>query len=269
MFETTVVESREHHTRAASIGAFPVALSLHLVFVGGLMVADLWEQAFPLWPPGVMSSYQVLETVAPSPPPAPPELKEEPPGPAEIVPDSVAPTFVPDVIPELEPPEPLVFASVIGDLGGVEGAVGSGAVGGVIGGLIGGVISAAPPVDTIVVPRDAALPVKALTTPYPSYPEKWRWESVEDDVVLRYTIDKKGRVSAVEIIVPARFEEFDKASLRAVKSWRFTPLVVNGVKTRVVHELTIHYRILQRVQRREREARKESRKRKRGSSGFR
>ena len=269
MFETTTVESREHHTRAASIGALPLAIGLHLVVLGAYLMAQLWEQTLPLWPPGMMTSYVVLDVVVPPPPPPSPAAQPE--IPPDGFPENAAPTMVPDTIPVLEeaPPEPLVFASVIGDVGGVEGWLGGGEVGGVIGGLLSGVITSAPPVDTVVIRRDADLPVRPISMPFPYYPEKYRLKQVEDDVVLRYTINKEGQVSDVVIIVPSNFREFDEASVTAISSWRFAPLVINGERKRIVHELTIHYRIHQKEQRRRIEARKEERKRARDQSGLR
>jgi TonB family protein len=100
-----------------------------------------------------------------------------------------------------------------------------------------------PPPDTVVIARDEKLPLKALSMNYPIYPDKWRYRNVEDSLVLRYHIDKKGRVIEVIILRPPQFPEFAAASIAAVSSWRFRPLTVNGEPKEVLHELTVNFKI--------------------------
>lgn len=248
MFETTVVISRRRRRRTAFVVSLPVALAAHAIVVVALFAAELWNVRFPLAAPSSIASYRMLAALEVPPPPPPPPPAPATPAPLDStkpdrLPENVAPTVIPDVVPTLEAPSPNVDDDAAGVEGGVEGGVAGGQLGGIVGGLLGGVIAGAPPPDTIVVPRDARLPVRPIYMEYPMYPEKWRLQRIEDRVVLRYTIDTRGRVSDVLLLVPAAFAEFNDASVAAIRKWRFHPLEINGDKKEVMHELTISFKI--------------------------
>lgn len=249
MFETTVVISRKRKTRAAFVLSFPCAVGAHVLIVAAWLAVDLWEVRLPLAPPAAFEAYKILASVAVPPPPPPPPPPAAPKPVEQTVqmklPDNVAPTVIPEAVPEIEPPKPSVASDDLGVEGGVEGGVAGGQIGGVVGGIVGAVITEAPPPDTIIVPRDARLPVRPISMEYPMYPEKWRLKRIEGRVVLRYRINEKGRVDDVRILHPATFPEFNEVSVKAIQGWRFHPLEINGEKKSVVHELTINFKIEQ------------------------
>jgi protein TonB len=258
MFETTVIISKRRSVRAAFIASLPLALGIHAVLAATWLAADLWDTRFPSAPPAAFASYRTLVALAvpppPPPPPPPAASRPKPQLPSVELPDNVAPSVIPDVVPEIEPVAPQVAEGEIGVEGGVEGGIEGGQIGGVVGGIVGAVIAESTPPATVFVPRDAKLPVRPISMEYPMYPEKWRLRRVEDRVILRYTIDEKGRVRDVRVLFPATFPEFNEASVEAIGRWRFHPLEINGEKKSVVHELTINFRIqrpLQRLSRRE------------------
>jgi len=246
MFETTVVISRRRKVRLAFVASLPLAIGAHLVVAAAWIATGLWDVRFPLDSPHTVAAYRLLSAVAvppPPPPPPPPAAPRQSRPSVEIeLPDHVAPTIIPDLVPQLEPPEP-VGNDEAGVPGGVEGGVAGGQVGGVVGGIVGAVIAESSPPDTVIVPRDAKLPVRPISMVYPMYPEKWRLRRIEGQVILRYTIDETGRVSEVRILVPATFPEFNEVSADAIKRWRFHPLEVNGEKRSIVHELTVNFKI--------------------------
>lgn len=258
MFETTVIISRRRAFRAAFVASLPLAIGMHVILAAAWLAADIWDTRFPSVPPAAFASYRMLVTlsVPPPPPPPPPAApRPRPQAPPVSMPDNVAPAVIPDTVPEIAPPVPRIADSEIGVEGGVEGGIEGGQIGGVVGGIVGAVIAESTPPATVFVPRDAKLPVRPISMEYPMYPEKWRLRRVEDRVILRYTIDEKGRVRDVRILFPATFPEFNEASVEAIGRWRFHPLEVNGEKKSVVHELTINFRIqrpLQRLSQRER-----------------
>jgi TonB family protein len=107
------------------------------------------------------------------------------------------------------------------------------------GGTLGGVVSDA----RVHVERDRPLPMAALSQVYPVYPERARLQYLEDELVIRYVIGKDGRVREVKIVTPPRDSNFADATVRAVRNWRFRPLVKDGERQEVVHELTVYYRL--------------------------
>lgn len=247
MFETTAVVSRKRRRRGFFWGMLPMSIAAHAMAGFGVVAVQTWDVSFPKAPPARVEAYRLMVALAVPPPPPPPPPPASAPAqrqePTEKLPDNVAPNFIPEAIPDVPPP-PVNGAE--GSDAGVEGGVAGGEIGGVVGGTEGGVMPPGPPPappDTVVIPRDEKLPLKPLSMNYPIYPDKWRYRNVEDTLVLRYHIDKKGRVDEVVLLTPPRFPEFAEAAISAVRSWRFRPLTVNGEPKEVLHELTVNFRI--------------------------
>lgn len=247
MFETTAVVSKKRSWRGMFWGMLPASLAAHAAAGLAVILVQTWDVNFPTVPPAKVEAFRWMVALAVPPPPPPPP----PPAAAPVqrsetlqkLPDNVAPVAIPDVIPEVLPnPAPASDGSDSGVEGGVEG----GEIGGMIGGTVGGVAPLGPPPappDTIVFGRDEKLPLKPISMNYPIYPDKWRYRNIEDTLVLRYHIDKKGRVDEVVLLRPPQFPEFAEAAIDAVKSWRFRPLTINGEPKEVLHELTVNFRI--------------------------
>lgn len=245
MFETTAVISKRRGWRGVFWGMLPASIVAHVMVAFGIVAVQTWEVTFPFAPPPMVEGYRLMVAVPvppPPPPPPPPAAAVVRTEPVQKLPDNVAPNAIPEEIPEILPTQ---VSPVSGFEGGVEGGVEGGEIGGVVGGVEGGVtpVEPPPPPNTIVVARDERLPLKPLSMNYPMYPDKWRNRRVEDTLVLKYRIDKKGRVVDAIILQPPRFKEFAQSSLAAIRSWRFQPLMINGEPKEVIHELTINFRI--------------------------
>jgi protein TonB len=89
--------------------------------------------------------------------------------------------------------------------------------------------------------RGKQLPLEVVSQDYPQYPEDAKKKQLEDQVIVRYTIGKNGRVTKVEIIDHAREPIFDKATVEAIREWRFRPMVKDGERVEVVHELAVNF----------------------------
>ena len=105
--------------------------------------------------------------------------------------------------------------------------------GGVVGGEGGVVVES----DTVVVERDKPLPMFPLSQVYPTYPEEARLRAWEDQLVVRYVIGKNGRVKEVTVISAPERPVFIDVTLKAIKNWRFRPMIKDGERQEVVHEL--------------------------------
>ena len=66
--------------------------------------------------------------------------------------------------------------------------------------------------------------------------------------MVRYVIGKDGRVKEVKVIQPPNHDDFARAAVRAIRSWRFHPFhdPANGDVKEVAHELTVQFRIARR-----------------------
>jgi protein TonB len=165
----------------------------------------------------------------------------------------LAPTIIPEEIPELLPqslvaaipdasPEGVEGGIEGGEIGGVIGGVAGGDVGGVIGGTEGGIVA---DTNQVMVERDRPLPMYPLSQVYPSYPEEARLRAWEDQLVVRYVIGTNGRVKEVTVISPPERSVFVDVTLKAIKNWRFRPMIKDGEKKEVIHELTVYYKLNQ------------------------
>lgn len=73
----------------------------------------------------------------------------------------------------------------------------------------------------------------------PQYPEIARAARVEGLVILEATIDERGFVTGARVLrsVPL----LDGAALAALKQWRYTPTLLNGIPVRVLMTVTFRF----------------------------
>jgi protein TonB len=98
-----------------------------------------------------------------------------------------------------------------------------------------GPVLGAPPADTDVVP---------LVRVQPQYPLHALERGIEGWVEVRFTISAAGTVKDPEVTASEPGSMFDRAALRAIRRWKYNPMVVDGkaveregVKVRLVFEL--------------------------------
>jgi len=256
LFETLAVHRTEKPSRSALYEALTFSLFLHAAAGLFAIGVTIWEVTFPTTSPKEIVSF-VLSTPAPPPPPPPP------PRPAQQetittkvkVPENafLAPTVIPDTIPEVKPNQlftSVAFAAPNGVIGGVSDGQDNGVRGGVIGGEDGGAIggtkdSVGVKVDDgrVHIARDRRLPLTPMSQVYPNYPDDARIRGWEDALVVRYVIGKDGRVKEATVVEKPERDIFVDGTLRAIRSWRFKPLIKDGAPQEVVHELTVYYKL--------------------------
>jgi len=256
MFESTIASTRKTPVTTSFYG-FTTAPILHGAVVAFAIVQALVTVEFPDKAPNQMIGFRVdAEPPSPPPPPPPPAAPVRSVTPKQKVKatETFAPTRIPDEIPQTTPELQSDAATDDGIAGGVEGGVAGGLVGGVMGGQVGGTmdgvvggVNEQPPPrklgDPIIVERDRALPLKALSQVYPLYPEEMRIRRRESSCVVRYVIGKNGRVREATLLRASVEKAFNDSAVSAIRSWRFRPLVVGGEPVEVVHELTIYFRL--------------------------
>lgn len=257
MFETVSPEVFIRRDRSVFYETLPISLAIHILVVSWMFASAFIHVAFPKDAPHLAFAYQIALD-PPPPPPPPPAARTtqtiQPVKATELPPDKVvAPTVIPDTIPIVEA-QPVVAAS-IADLaapaagpsneGGVPGGdptagVKGGTVGGEPRGILGGVL-----LDDgrVHFKRDMPLPMFIEHQEYPEYPESARVKGWEDSVLVHYVIDTKGRVKELVILGHAEHKEFDEAALKAIRDWKFRPLIVDGSATEAVHELTVFFKL--------------------------
>jgi len=83
--------------------------------------------------------------------------------------------------------------------------------------------------------------VIAILQPQPEFPDKARADSIEGWVTVSYVIGRDGRVSNVDIVAAQPRNVFESAVRRAVRSWRFEPMTVDGTTVEQKKTQTIRF----------------------------
>jgi protein TonB len=195
----------------------------------------------------------VTAAPAPAPPPPPPP----PPARRAAAPAKTEPLPASRAAAPVEAPAAIVSETAIpagedeeGVEGGVEGGVAGGTLGGVIGGLLAAPLPPPPPPSPLPAPVAAAprTPVRIggqITAPAllyrvnPVYPEIAVHAKVTGTVILEATVDTEGRVESVRVL--RSISVLNNAAIEAVKQWRYSPLVLNGIPTPFVLTVTLSF----------------------------
>jgi len=227
---------RETHSAAT---AFSVAT--HLLVLGSITWVVLFSVSDKLPEVPTMMAF-VATAAAPPPPPPPPAAKavkaSNPPkptpttGPAFIVPAEIPVGIQPET--GFDP----------GDEGGVVGGVEGGIPGGVLGGLLGGMVTEVmpPPPPTPQKPRRVGGDIQAPALIHrvePAYPFAAVSGKLSGTVILEATVTETGVVSDVQVL--RSIVLLDKAAIKAVKQWRYQPLILNGEPVPFILTVTVTF----------------------------
>jgi protein TonB len=234
MFENSLIASKPQQQNKLMLLAFPLALGLHVVALGGYVVAQMWSVEEVAEPPIQVSFYQ-----APPPPPPPPP----PPKPAAAVPKPIVQPVAPtQVVQPLIIPEKSATGGVEGVDGGVEGGVEGGVAGGVPGGVPGGVVGGVEGMvdDAPIRIGGEVVPPELITKVQPVYPEIARKARVQGVVIVEAIIDKQGNVIEGRILrgLPMGVSE---AAVAAIQRWKYRPAMLNGRPVSVYLTVTVTF----------------------------
>ncbi len=207
----------------------PVSLLSHSIVIA--MVVVLPILAAPLMP-GVMDNgdLEYVTRILPPPPPPPPAVRPPdalPPVNPDAAPLTAPSTITPETPRQFEPFESS-STSIVGDPDSIER------------------ILAPPPV--VSAPPEPPKPVRigaGLRQPTklrgadPAYPAIAQAARVQGIVIIEATIDADGRVVNARVLrsIPL----LDQAALDAVRSWEYTPTMLNGVAVPVVMTVTVSF----------------------------
>ncbi len=77
----------------------------------------------------------------------------------------------------------------------------------------------------------------------PVYPEVYRAQNLEADVVVEVVIDVNGKVKSARILSAAPHADFNDAALNAAKAEEFTPAMRDGVAIEFTQAFTVRFRL--------------------------
>jgi protein TonB len=226
--------------------AHPAATALsavtHVIAIGAVVSTILFSVSEQLPEvPTIIAFVAEAPAPPPPPPPPPPAAKAAAAAPSKPAP-ATGPTFAaPAAIPDgIQPESGLDWRDEGGVVGGVEGGV----PGGTLGGILGGMIDEAPPPP----PRPPAQPRRVggdLKAPAlihrvePDYPGVAVSAKVSGMVILEAIVNESGVVTDVTVLrsIPL----LDQAAIKAVKQWRYQPLMLNSHPTPFIVVVTLTF----------------------------
>ena len=131
----------------------------------------------------------------------------------------------------------------LGVPGGVEGGIPGGVVGGVVGGLPEAVPPPPPPPQRGPVRIGGQIEAPALLQRVePFYPPFAVHAHLEGIVILEAIVDRDGTVADVKVLRTAGMV-LDREALAAVRQWRYSPLILNGIAERFMLSVTLSFHL--------------------------
>jgi protein TonB len=99
----------------------------------------------------------------------------------------------------------------------------------------------APPVQTPVRLHSGIRAPQRVVYVTPVYPPAARLARVDGMVIIEATIDERGNVARAQLLrsIPL----LDEAALTAVRQWKFTPTLLNGVAVPIVMTVTVNFKL--------------------------
>jgi protein TonB len=234
-----LITGKTEHAPRPHAGPVLASIVLHAVLIVGVLVATFWFVAPPVPRDQIMMAF-----VAPAPPPPPPPPPAPPRPEAARQRDTPVPTSG-DVAPVTEPsqvepePEPVEFED--GEERGVPG------------GVIGGLMPDLPPPPPPPAPPPPAAPrtplrvgghIKEPTLLHrvdPEYPALAVASKMEGLVILEAIVDEEGRVESVRSL--RRSTIFDDAAIKAVRQWRYSPVLLNGRPEKFILTVVVSFNL--------------------------
>ncbi len=111
----------------------------------------------------------------------------------------------------------------------------------------------APPMETVALDAPALKstygvgeidqPLTALVRTPPIYPMRARRRGIEGSVKVRFVVTEEGRVTDIQILESRPKKIFDRAVIRCVSGWRFSPGTVEGLPVKTWVETTIVFEL--------------------------
>lgn len=77
------------------------------------------------------------------------------------------------------------------------------------------------------------LNTRLISADPPRYPVEARRRHETGTVVLLVVVDEQGKVSAISVTTSSGVDRLDKAALAAVRRWRWSPTIINGLASQV------------------------------------
>jgi protein TonB len=235
------VHPEAHHRSVVplSVSILVHAAAVAAIFTGSILVMHELPDAQRF-----LSVPAFVAPTPPQPPPPPQAAQAAPrPQPAPTVVRTQAPPVPLEAPPTVRPEENL--GSPSGVAGGIAGSVSTGVPWGVVGGIPGGVGRTAPkpeaarPSGPVRVGGELAAP-ELLHQELPEYPAIARQAQLKGRVKVEAIVDVNGGVTEATV-VETTSTLFNAAAVKAVRAWRYRPMLLNGTPVSFIVDVTIDF----------------------------
>jgi|RhiMethySRZTD1v2_1073278.scaffolds.fasta_scaffold00313_25 periplasmic protein TonB len=183
----------------------------------------------------------------PPPPPAPPPPPMQRPAPAKPIAQAQPAASTSQLVAPVEAPKSIEPEPAGEDYldEGVPGGVEGGVPGGIVGGVIGGLPEPPPPPPAPAVRPPVRIGGQIQTPTLvhrvePFYPPTAVDARLQGIVILEAIVDRDGTVAEVKVLRSVN-ALLDREAVLAVKQWRYSPLVLNGIRERFVLTVTLTF----------------------------
>ena len=216
------------------LSMLPVSIAAHVVAFAAFVFVPLARgvEAPTPWP---LSSAREFITAAPAPPPQQARVLRT------SGPSTAAPIVAPDhVEPEADEPPAVHGSDPLGDARvGLDAGLPEGLTLDTFVPPPPPIVTPPPPANRTYRPGGAIREPRKIRDVPAIYPEVARAAKIEGIVILEATIDERGVVTDARVL---RSEPLlDTAALTALRQWRYTPTLLNGVPVRVLMTVTFRF----------------------------
>jgi protein TonB len=235
LFGDVLVRSRRDSAAGSRRSSIVFSLAAHGVVVVALLVAPLLAtDTLPI--PQRAIDFILDRNVIPAVPEPPRHFASRPHrGPSVLpgAPDSLPPAVAPNgIAPENEDAAGSGRMSGPPQIGTIEGIQAANV----------GPIEAPPPPPVVPVRLHSGIRTpQKLVDVAPIYPAAARAARIHGLVVLEATIDVHGNVDAIRVLRSPPF--LGQAAVDAVRQWKFTPTLLNGVPVPVIMAVTVNFEL--------------------------
>lgn len=237
-----LITGKTQHAPRHQTGPLLVSIAVHATLVGAIFVGTVMFIAAP-----VPQMKMIMAFVAPPPPPPPPPPPA--PAPPKTAPQADKPVPTVGNAAPVEPAREIVAEPPGEDVGeeevvGVEAGVPGGIGVGVLGGLLPEIPPPPPPPPVRRGPIRIGGRIKEPALIHrvePEYPALALMRQMQGVVILEAIVDEEGRVESVRVLRSPGV--FDWAALKAVRQWRYSPVLLNGRPEKFVLTVVVSFRL--------------------------
>lgn len=225
----------QHAPRHQAVSVLLTSVA-QVTIASAIVVATLLVVESPVPKAAMMMAFVAPPPPLPPPPPPPAPRPERQVALKPVPTPGAAPVESPAEIAPERPPTDVDDEGFVGVPGGV--------VGGIVGGLETLMPPPPPPPPAPRGPVRVGGRIKEPALIYrvePVYPGVAVSANIEGTVILEAIVDQEGRVESVRVL--RSVSVLDRAAVEAVKQWRYSPVILNGIPEKFILTVAVTFRL--------------------------